>query len=305
MIVWRHMSRRSAPLADATARVLAGTIACIGLFISPFLTNAADAQARPQRIVSMNLCTDELLMRIVDPSRIASVTYLSQQPINAPLGLGNIASKLKVNHGLAEEVLMQEPDLILAGRFTATTAVSLLRRLGYKIMIFDPELTLDDMRANIRKLGDAVGEPARAEKVITDFDARLAALQAQIPAGEKPIFADVGVNNFIAGENTLYTHIVNAGGYRTLGQALGFEGFRNVPLEEVLSVKPALMSTVTPWTNPPSMSTLALGHPALRAMVKEIPQVAIPERYTTCGAPSALGAVEILVNARKSAEAKP
>lgn len=305
MIVWRHMSRRSALPADATARVLAGTIACLGLFISPFLTTAADAQARPQRIVSMNLCTDELLMRIVDTSRIASVTYLSQQPINAPLGLGGTASKLKVNHGLAEEVLMQEPDLILAGRFTATTAVSLLRRLGYRIMIFDPELTLDDMRANIRKLGDAVGEPARAEKVITDFDTRLTTLQAQIPAGEKPIFADVGVNNFIAGENTLYTHIVNAGGYRTLGQALGFEGFRNVPLEEVLSVKPALMSTVTPWTNPPSMSTLALGHPALRAMVKEIPQVAIPERYTTCGAPSALGAVEILVNARKSAEAKP
>ncbi len=304
MINWRHTRRRSASPADAMARVFARTIACLGLFISPALTNAADAETRPQRIVSMNLCTDELLMRIVDPSRIASVTYLSQQPINAPLGLGAIASKLKVNHGLAEEVLMQEPDLILAGRFTATTAVSLLRRLGYTIIVFDPELTLDDMRTNIRKLGEAVGESARAEQVITDFDRRLSELQAQIPPGEKPVFAEVGVNNFIAGENTLYTHIVNAGGYRTLGQALGFDGFRNVPLEEVLSVKPALMSTTTPWTNPPSMSTLALGHPALRAMVREIPQVAIPERYTTCGAPSALGAVEILVNARKAAEAK-
>lgn len=304
MIFWRHMRRRSASWADAMAHVFARTTACLGLLSALCLTNAADGETRPQRIVSMNLCTDELLMRIVDPSRIASVTYLSQQPINAPLGLGDITSKLKVNHGLAEEVLMQEPDLILAGRFTATTAVSLLRRLGYTIITFDPELTLDDMRANIRKLGEAVGESARAEQVIRDFDTRLSELQAQIPAGEKPIFADVGVNNFIAGENTLYTHIVNAGGYRTLGQALGFDGFRNVPLEEVLSVEPALMSTATPWTNPPSMSTLALGHPALRAMVKQIPQVAIPERYTTCGAPSALGAVEILVNARKATEAR-
>lgn len=261
---------------------------------------AADAQVRPQRIVSMNLCTDELLMRIVDPSRIASVTYLSQQPINAPLGLNAIASKLKVNHGLAEEVLMQDPDLILAGRFTSTTAVSLLRSIGYKIIIFDPENTLDDMRANIRKLGEAVGEPARAEQVIADFDARLAALQKQIPPGEKPVFADIGVNNFIAGENTLYTHVVNAGGYRTLGQALGFEGFRNVPLEEILSTNPALISTATPWTSPPSMSTMALRHPALRAMVESTPQVTIPERYTTCGAPSMLGAVEILVAARKA-----
>ena len=81
----------------------------------------ANAQTRPQRIVSMNLCTDELLMRLVDPSRIASVTYLSQQSVNAPLGLDSIASKLKINHGLAEEILMQKPDLVLApigGNFT-------------------------------------------------------------------------------------------------------------------------------------------------------------------------------------------
>ena len=248
----------------------------------------------------MNLCTDELLMRIVDPSRIASITYLSQQPINAPLGLGAIASKLKVNHGLAEEVLMQDPDLILAGRFTSATAVSLLRRIGYKIVIFDPENTLDDMRSNIRKLGEAVGEPGRAEQVIADFDTRLAALQRQIPPGEKPVFADIGVNSYIAGANTLYTHVVNAGGYRTLGQELGFEGFRNVPLEEVLSTNPALISTATPWTSPPSMSTMALRHPALLKMVESTPQVTIPERYTTCGAPSLLGAVEILVAARKA-----
>ncbi|MDP3493454.1 MAG: ABC transporter substrate-binding protein [Hyphomonadaceae bacterium] len=248
----------------------------------------------------MNLCTDELLMRIVDPSRIASITYLSQQPINAPLGLDAVASKLKVNHGLAEEVLMQEPDLILAGRFTSATAVNLLRKIGYKIIVFDPESTLDDMRANIRKLGEAVGEAARAETIIADFDNRLTALQAQIPPGEKPVFADVGVNNFIAGENTLYTHVVNASGYRTLGQALGFSGFRNVPLEEILSTRPALISTATPWTSPPSMSTMALRHPALRAIVENTPQVSIPERYTTCGAPSLLGAVEILVAARKT-----
>jgi len=268
-------------------------------------TSAANAQTHPQRIVSMNLCTDELLMRIVDPSRIASITYLSTQPINAPLGLGDVASKLKINHGLAEEVLMQKPDLILAGRFTASTATALLRRLGHNVVLFDPENTLDDMRANIRKLGEAVGEQERAEQVITEFDAKLTALQAQIPPGEQPIYAEIGVNNFIAGDNTLYTHIVNAAGYRTLGQALGFQGFRNVPLEQIISVKPALISTATPWTNPPSMSTMALRHPALRALVEKTPQVNIPERYTTCGAPSVLGAVEILVAARVAATKEP
>lgn len=262
----------------------------------------APAQAQPQRIVSMNLCTDELLMRLVEPSRIAAITYLSQQPINAALGLGHISASLPVNHGLAEEVIRLDPDLILAGQFAATTATSLLTRLGYRVETFAPESSFADMRANIRRLGELVGEPARAEAVIADFDARLAALQAKLPPGEKPVFADIGVNNYIAGANTLYTEVVNAGGYRTLGQALGFEGFRNVPLELILTVRPALISTATPWTSPPSMSTISLGHPALRALVERTPHITIPERYTTCGAPSMLGAVELLVDARKAGQ---
>lgn len=257
------------------------------------------ANAQPQRIVSMNLCTDELLMRIVDPSRIAAITHLSKQAVNAPLGLDAIASKLAVNHGLAEEVIALKPDLILAGSFTTSTATALLRRLGYTVLIFEPENSFDDMRANIRKLAAATGDTAKAEQIIADFDARLAALQARIPDDRRPIFADIGVNNYITGDDTLYAEVVNAAGYRTLGQALGFSGYRTVALEQILTVRPALMSTATPWTSPPSLSTMALRHPALRAMTARTPQVEIPERYTTCGAPSLLGAVEILVEARE------
>jgi iron complex transport system substrate-binding protein len=275
------------------------TLIAIVLIAVPLIA-VSQAQAQPQRIVSMNLCTDELLMRIVDPARIASITYLSRQSVNAPLGLDHISASLPVNHGLAEEVIRLKPDLVLGGQFAATTATSLLRHLGHRVEIFPPENSFADMRSNIRRLGTLVGEEARAEAVITDFDTRLAALQARIPAGDKPIFADIGVNNYIAGRNTLYTEVVNAGGYRTLGQALGFEGFRNVPLETILTVRPALISTATPWTSPPSMSTMSLGHPALRALVSRTPHITIPERYTTCGAPSLLGAIEMLVEAREA-----
>lgn len=278
--------------AESMVRAIALSIPLCAAFFA-----SAHAQA-PQRIVSMNLCTDELLLRIVDPARIASITYLSQQPVNAPLGLSHITEQLPANHGLAEEIIKLQPDLILAGSFTTTTAVALLRHLGYRVETFAPENTFADMRANIRKLGALTGDTAKAEQIIADFDTRLAQLQSQIPPGEKPVFADIGVNNFITGDGTLYAEVINAGGYRTLGQALGYSGYRNVPLEQVLTIRPALIATATPWTNPPSMSTMALGHPALRSLIAKTPQIAIPERYTTCGAPSLLGAIEMLVNAR-------
>ena len=77
-----------------------------------------------------------------------------------------------------------------------------------------------------------------------------------------------------------------------------------MPLEQVLTIRPALIATATPWTNPPSMSTMALGHPALRTLIAKTPQIAIPERYTTCGAPSLLGAIEMLIDARKQGRAQ-
>lgn len=261
---------------------------------------AADAVKRPQRIVSMNLCTDELLMRLVEPERIASISFLSHQPLNAPLGLDEVAHKLKANHGLAEEVLMEKPDLIVTGTFTTAAATALLRRSGQNVVAFEPENNFDDLRANIRKMGDITGEQARAEELVREFDTKLAALQAQLPAGEKPVFADIGVNNYLAGKDTFYAYVVNAGGWRTLAETLGYSGFHNLPLEELLRARPALVSTATPWANPPSMSTENLQHPALRNLLAGIPRVAIPERYTTCGTPSVLGAVELLVEARKA-----
>lgn len=286
-------------------RFIATVRTCLLAFAAAFLSAPlAHAQSPPpQRIVSMNLCTDELLMRLVAPGRIASISYLSQQPVNAPLGLDAIASQLTPNHGLAEEIIKLQPDLILAGSFTTTTAVALLRHMGYRVEIFAPEKTLADMRANIRKLGALTGDMQAAEQLIADFDRRFAALQAEIPPGERPVFADIGVNNYVSGDGTLYAEIVNAGGYRTLGQALGYSDYRNISLEQLLTLRPALISTATPWTNPPSLSTMALGHPALRKLVARTRQITIPERYTTCGAPSVLGAIEMLVEARKSGSA--
>jgi hypothetical protein len=49
------------------------------------------------------MCTDELLLRLADRDRIASVTWLSQDSRNANMAAA--AAEIPANHGLAEEVL--------------------------------------------------------------------------------------------------------------------------------------------------------------------------------------------------------
>ncbi|MDZ4761116.1 MAG: ABC transporter substrate-binding protein [Alphaproteobacteria bacterium] len=265
-------------------------------------TTHAAADPRPQRIVSMNLCTDQLLMRMVEPERIVSISYLSEKHGATPPELASVLSRMTYNRGLAEEVLMMRPDLVLAGAYSTLTTVPLLRRVGIDVAVFQPENSFEDMRANIRKLGNAVGEPARAEAMIASFDTQLANLTARIPPGEPPVYADISANYNVAGRDTLFAAIVHAGGFRTLGETLGFLGFRDVSLEDLAAMRPDLVSLNRSDLGSPSLSTEALNHPVLRRLIRDLPQLDIPASYTVCANPLTLEAVRLLVDARSAVD---
>jgi iron complex transport system substrate-binding protein len=56
--------------------VLARCVAAVLLALAILLPAAAQAQA--SRVISLNLCTDQLLLALADRSTIVSVTYLAR-----------------------------------------------------------------------------------------------------------------------------------------------------------------------------------------------------------------------------------
>ena len=80
------------------------------------------AQPAPARIVSLDLCTDQLLVELVDRSRIAAVTHLlGDVSVSA---IPEKARGLRITHGGAEDVLRTDPDLVLAGPYGVSATVS-------------------------------------------------------------------------------------------------------------------------------------------------------------------------------------
>src|ERR1700744_6617979 len=98
----------------------------IGAAIALLLCMGQAMAAPPQHIMSLTVCTDELLMDLAPPSRIASISYLSRE--KAALKLGPEAARLPVNHNSAEEILTERPDLVL----TLVEAASGMRGLRKK-----------------------------------------------------------------------------------------------------------------------------------------------------------------------------
>ena len=122
------------------AACLAG---CLGL--------PAGAEELPRRVLSMNLCTDQLAMLVAAPGQLISVSAMSQDPRGSVMA--EEAMQYHGNRGLAEDIFLMQPDLVLAGSFSTTATVQLLRRLGQRVEVFEPEYSFDDMRANLRRMG--------------------------------------------------------------------------------------------------------------------------------------------------------
>ncbi|RWX61043.1 ABC transporter substrate-binding protein [Mesorhizobium sp. M2A.F.Ca.ET.039.01.1.1] len=110
------------------------------------------------------------------------------------------------NHGLAEEIFLMQPDMVLAGTYTTRATIGLLRRLDIRVEEFAPENSFDDIRANLKRMGDLLGQPERAASLVAELDNELAALKpGEEPQRTVPAWY---ANSYTSGSGTLMGDII-------------------------------------------------------------------------------------------------
>ncbi|MHB1417939.1 MAG: ABC transporter substrate-binding protein, partial [Chloroflexota bacterium] len=113
-----------------------------------------------------------------------------------------------------EKIVGLTPDLILATSLHLKTVLPKLEERGLKVIVVQPA-KLDDVPANIRMLGKLGGNPAAAEKLAADMDARIAAVvdKTKSAASKARIFFELDPALITTGPDTfLDDMIAKAGG---------------------------------------------------------------------------------------------
>ncbi len=255
---------------------------------------AASAAEPPRRVVSMNLCTDQMALLLAAPGQVVSVSKLARDP--AMSNMAAEAAVLPVNRGRAEEILALEPDLVLAGTYTTRATVDLLRRLGFRVETFAPETSFADMRAHVARMGALLGREARAAEVIAALDADLVAIEAARPAeADRPLAVAYYAGGRTSGAGTLVDAVMRTAGLRNLAVERGIAGSGVLPLETLVTAAPDLVIGGIPDRRGSALAHQNYRHPALAAVTA--PQggmVAIDDRLTICGGPFTLEAVRDL-----------
>lgn len=244
----------------------------------------APDNAAPQRVVSMNLCTDQLAMLIAAPGQLASVSWLAADPTVSLMT--DQAQAVGVNHGSAEEVFLQAPDLVLAGTWSTGPAVQMLRRLGIRVETLPPANSIADIRRDIIQMGEFLGQPERAAQVLARFDADLAA----ITPGAERLAATYGANGMTTGPGSLSAEIMQRAGLVLLAERLGIPG-GHVALEQLVMAAPEMLVTGSRF-DPPSRAESIVDHPAFAAIPAA--RVTVADRDWICGLPAITGVAERL-----------
>lgn len=277
-----------------------GLVAVLNVGAGGAVVAQSPATQAPRRIVSLNLCTDQLLLDLVAPDRIAGISYLG-----ADATLSAEAKRLanfRKLRGTAEEVLAVDADLVIAGEYTTGATVDLLRRLGRNVLVVPIATDFDGMRATVRQIASAVGEHARGEEILKAFDDRLHAARSTVQS--KPTALAYQVGSFVSGTDSLLDATLTAAGYRNLARELKLGGGGRLPLEQLVATPPDLLVLANAPNDFRTVLADNLRHPALQYVMQRRPSVQLPMPYWMCATPKIAEAVEILASMKANGLAR-
>src|ERR1700735_4705187 len=119
-------------------------------------------------IASMNLCTDQLLISLADPEQILGLSRYEGGRFKSFAVEG--AEQFRVLSGGAEDILQLHPDVVVASLYDKRSTRELLKEKGLHLAEFAVPRNLDEVKAQLREMGDLVGHPDRANAEIARLD---------------------------------------------------------------------------------------------------------------------------------------
>jgi len=258
--------------------------------LAAFLAGMAQAQPRPARVASLNLCTDQLLLALADRSQILSLSRLARD--RSLSFLADQAAGMPLNDGSAETILFDRPDLVLAGTYGQQEQIGLLRRQGLEVLPFGPWADLEDGRGQIRTLARRLGHPDRGEALIARIDATLERARGIVPGGPSILAYERG--GWVMAPRSPLGEILVHMGFRLHQEALGLAQGGVARLEAIVTAPPDFMLVDDASSRAVDNGTALFSHPALAEAVPPDRRLALPASLTICGGPSTPVAIDAL-----------
>ncbi len=196
----------------------------------------------PERIASRTLATDEILLEIAEPERIALLSPFAGDPAFSPSA--DAARRLgRVGGFSTEEILAVSPDLVFAAGFNTQETLAQLEAAGVPVLVLLDHESLAAIENNIRVVGFAIGREREAEGLVESMRGRLQGARERAGArvaGLRVVHYSGGV---VLGGRTVFDDAIRHLGAVNLAAEKGLVGWPRISAEQVVLWNPDVIFT--------------------------------------------------------------
>ncbi|MET0658969.1 MAG: ABC transporter substrate-binding protein [Steroidobacteraceae bacterium] len=268
-----------------------------------FAGTAVDAKgAAPQRILSMNLCLDSVLLELVPREHILALSQYARDPWRS--SIASVAETLPYTNETAEEVVILKPDLVLTSRHSAIATRAALQRVGIRFELFEVPQSVAESLAQIRRVAALLQREPQGEALIARIEQAIS--KARPAAGTRTLSAAIyQAGGLSSGAKTVTGELMQIAGLENIAARYGVTTYRPLPLEALVSSPPDILLVGDTTHGAPTHAERVVHHRALRALQFRMHREPFPARLQYCSGPTMIEALDALVLAREHATRIP
>ena len=203
-----------------------------------------DFPSPPKRIVTLSMSTDETMLGLVEPQRMAAVNTLLDDPVSS-----NVTGLVKeipqrIGNPTVEEIMALQPDLVVVPDWGDLTMVPSLREVGLRVIVCKGASNLAEIRETIELLAAATGVPERGQKLRAMMDAKLAEIQekvAKIPQTERKRVVLISLMSGYGGLGSSFDEACHYAGVINGRAELGIRDFQVMTKEQLVQIDPDIL----------------------------------------------------------------
>jgi len=200
-------------------------------------------------IVSLDLCSDWMLLKFADSSQVRAYS-----PLLYKYQADWVPDGLPVHDGSLEHILQLDAGLIISGEYNAILLRKRLRQLGKQVEVLSLPTTLDGIQRYQAEFLELIDTNPGAGGA--DWDRTYASRHKSLLL--------LGANGIGTGADTLENDLLRKAGWDNYIEASGYVSLR---MEQIVANPPDAIYSSAPLSN--SLANLFMRHPAIRSLMPE------------------------------------
>lgn len=197
-----------------------------------------------RRIASASAVADEILVELIEPSRIVAITAHTRRTSPTPWRYAAIETIESLDR--LETVIGLSPDLVLVNELADSRRIARLREAGLVVFDLGSIEGLRTLLASVRTLATLFGVPERGDRLAATFEQRMRSVADDIDPVDRPAALYLGVHggSIYGGANgTSFHDILVHAGLRDAATEAGYSGWPSYTAEDLLTINPEWIVT--------------------------------------------------------------